>query len=263
MVVLAVMGMLAMLSYVLFSTAPSLREPQTQVSAQSVAATNTPVSFPTPTPVLTPIIVPTIFIPTRPAVTPPSVLPTIITPTFSYTRTVVPQIPPTIDVNQLSVVAEGSFKGWRIYENREHGFRIKIPPTFTIEFGQGFPERDLLLHVGFFDVKYKTSKPPYFPAIGLTVISNPNGLNLDTYFEEFRKPDVYGLPRYSSPSDICEVQIAGVRSLKFVHYPAGIQASTILVLLVNRSRIVEISRLFDPTIEATFDLMSQTFETMP
>jgi hypothetical protein len=262
MVILAVMGMLAMLSYVLFSTAPSPREPRMQVAVQSVAATNTPVPFSTPTYVLTPIVVPTIFIPTRPAVTPPSVLPTIITPTFSLTETP-RRITPPIDINQLPVVTEGSFKNWRIYENHEHGFRIKIPPTFTIELGQGFPESDLLLHVGFFDVKYKTSKPPYFPAIGLTVISNPNRLSLDTYVEEFRKPDAYGLPRYSSPSDIHEVQMAGVRSLKFVHYPAGIQASTILVPLVNRSRIVEISRVFDPTIEATFDLMSQTYETMP
>ncbi len=264
MVILAMMGILVMLSYVLFSTALSPREPRPQIPAQSIVATNTPGPFPTSSFVLTPIIVPTIFTPTRPAVTPPSVLPTVITPTFSYTKTVVPQIPPAIDVNQLSVVADGPFKGWRIYENREHGFRIKVPPTFTIELGHGFPDKDLLFHAGFFDAKYKTSKPPYFPAIGLTVVSNPNRLRLDTYFEEFRKPDAYGLPRYSSSSDIREVQIAGVRSLKFVHYPAGgIKTPMILVPLINRSRIVEIGYTFDPTMEAIFDLMSQSFEAMP
>jgi hypothetical protein len=60
------------------------------------------------------------------------------------------------------------------------------------------------------------------------------------------------------------VQIAGVRSLKFVHYPAGgIKTPMILVPLINRSRIVEIGYTFDPTMEAIFDLMSQSFEAMP
>lgn len=155
-------------------------------------------------------------------------------------------------------------QGWKTFESNQYGFRMKYPSTFTYALATGYPDKDRLFQVGFFDAKSKVTDAD-FRAVGLMVLANPKRLDIDAFVNENTfsasepPPIVPGEP-FIAPTARREVTVAGIRSIRFTHYPMGFAVSVVLVPSPENARVIMIAYDFHPDLEPLFEAMTQTLE---
>lgn len=230
----------------------------------------------TPTPTLAEISVPaptpafsiTATVPlTEPVLTLTPVFTPTDTPSPTPPLTGTPPLEPTIAASPSPTATLDITKDWKIYENREHGFRVKYPPQFTY-YIIGPPSPEIWHDVIFYDgAKYQPGVTrEEFPLIGLHVLANPQRFSSVEAWAEAHLFSSPGSNQYSLNFESYEIvrtlNIAGVQATRLTAVSAyGHKVHNILIPLPDGTRIIMFYYFTDPsTIEPLFELMASTLE---
>ncbi len=205
--------------------------------------------------------------PPRPSVNPTAVP---VTSTIAFTATAPPTAKPTATSAAAATPVPTSTlpvtRDWKIYENREQGFRIRYPQQFAYSIHPPPLGPEILHDMIFYDgSKYRLPLTGEVPFIGLHVLTNPQRLSA----ADWAKAHLFSSPgsnqysiQFQSYQIVRTFTVTGNQAARLTTLSGeGVTSYVLLIPLPNESRMIYIYYHIDPpTIEPLFEVMALTLE---